>query len=107
MVKPPFAQTEGGVPILEDAMGENPSWKRNYRREYDNWASKPGNMKEHSARVKARREMVKEYGKEHLAGKDIDHVVPLRDKIHNTRANWRVSSERANRNWRKGKKGYD
>jgi hypothetical protein len=88
-------------------MGENPPEKRNYRKEYDNWKAKPGNMKEHSARVKARREMVKLYGKDALEGKDIDHIVPLRDKMANTRSNWRISTVRANRNWRKNQKGYD
>jgi len=88
-------------------MGENPSHKRNYAREYANFKKDPQNMKEHSARVKARREMVKEYGKHAIAGKDIDHVTPLRNKGSNVRENWRVQSVTANRNWRKNKKGYD
>ena len=89
-------------------MGDNPPEKRDYAHEYANWKKDPQNMKDHSARVKARRAMVREYGKEKLAGKDIDHIEPLRDPgTNNARSNWRVSSERANRNWRKGKKGYD
>lgn len=89
-------------------MGDNPASERDYKREYANWKKNPQNMKDHSARVKARREMVKEYGKEALAGKDIDHIRPLRYAgTDNSRENWRISSERANRNWRKGKKGYD
>lgn len=88
--------------------GKNPPEKRNYKREYELWLKRPNAMKDHSARVKARREMTKEYGKEFLAGKDIDHIEPLRDPgTNNARSNWRVSSARANRNWRKGKKGYD
>jgi hypothetical protein len=87
--------------------GKNPPEKRDYAREYKNFLKNPKNMKKTAARVQARRVMVREYGKEFLAGKDIDHVTPLRDGGKNVRSNWRVSSERANRNWRKGKKGYD
>ena len=65
-------------------------------------------MKDHSARVKARREMVKEYGKDALVGKDIDHRHPLRDPgTDNRPSNWRIESAHLNRSWRKGKKGYD
>lgn len=89
-------------------MGENPASGRNYKHEYANWKRDPHHMKEHSMRVKARREMVKEYGKQAVAGKDIDHIHPLRDvRDINTRSNWRILSEHANRSWRKGKKGYD
>lgn len=87
--------------------GENPPEKRNYDKEYADWKKRPNAMKLQYARVKARRAMEKEYGKERLAGKDIDHIEPLRNGGGNTRSNWRVSSPRANRNWRKGKKGYD
>jgi hypothetical protein len=89
-------------------MGENPASKRNYKREYELWKKRPNAMDIQYDRVKARRAMVKEYGKEALAGKDIDHIRPLRDDPSGGgRSNWRVSSPRANRNWRKGQKGYD
>jgi len=89
-------------------VSKNPPEKRNYAREYENWKKRPNAMDDQYARVKARRGMVKEYGKAHLAGKDIDHIEPLRDPgTNNARSNWRISSPRANRNWRKGKKGYD
>jgi hypothetical protein len=88
-------------------MGDNPPEERNYAREYANWKKRPHAMKNQYARVKARRAMVKEYGKEFMHGKDVDHIEPIRDKGPNVRSNWRVSTERANRNWRKGKKGYD
>jgi hypothetical protein len=89
-------------------MGENPSWKRDYKKEYARFKADPQNMKDHSARVKARREEVKRYGKEALEGKDIDHIHPLRDPgTDNDPSNWRVSSVRANRNWRRGLRGYD
>ena len=92
-------------------MSENPPEKRDYDREYANWKKKKGNMDRQYARVKARREMIKEYGKERLAGKDIDHVRPLRNdfsaKPGGGKSNWKISSPKANRDWRKGKKGYD
>lgn len=81
---------------------------RDYKHEYEMWKQRPHAMDEQYAHVKARRAMVKEYGKEFLKGKDIDHIVPFRDDPSGRdRANWRVSSIRANRNWRKGQKGYD
>jgi hypothetical protein len=89
-------------------MGDNPASERNYKREYALWKKRPNAMKDHSARVKARREMIKEYGKEAVAGKDIDHIHPLRDPgTDNRPSNWRIESAKANRSWRKGKKGYD
>jgi hypothetical protein len=89
-------------------MGENPASKRDYKREYELWLKRPNAMKDHSARVKARRAAVKEYGKAYLQGKDVDHIEPLRDPgTNNSPSNWRVVSSRANRSWRKGKKGYD
>jgi hypothetical protein len=88
--------------------GKNPPDKRDYDHEYALWKKRPHTMDIQYARVKARRAMTKEYGKDKLVGKDIDHITPLRDKADGGgRSNWRVSSERANRNWRKGKKGYD
>jgi hypothetical protein len=89
-------------------MGDNPASERNYKHEYALWKKNPQNMKDHSARVKARREMVKKYGEDRLRGKDIDHINPLRRPgTDNAPTNWRISSVRANRNWRRGMKGYD
>lgn len=85
----------------------NPPEGRDYDREYELWKKRPHAMDNQYARVKARRAMVREYGKAALVGKDIDHIDPIRNGGTNTRSNWRVSSEKANRNWRKGKKGYD
>lgn len=89
-------------------MSSNPPDKRNYAHEYALWKKRPHAMDIQYAHVKARRAMVKEYGKTALSGKDIDHIEPFRDDPSGGgRSNWRVSSERANRNWRKGQKGYD
>jgi hypothetical protein len=88
--------------------GPNRPEDRDYAKEYANFKKNPQNMKDHSARVKARREMVKRYGKEALEGKDIDHAEPLRRPgTNNAPSNWRIQSVGANRDWRKGKKGYD
>ena len=46
---------------------------RNYRKEYDNYQSKPEQRKRNDARKKSRRKMVKAVGKSKLRGKDIDH----------------------------------
>jgi len=89
-------------------MGDNPASERDYKKEYAAFKANPQNMKDHSARVKARREMVKKYGEAALRGKDIDHIRPLRGPgTPNSPGNWRISSVGDNRDWRKGKKGYD
>ena len=67
-------------------MGENPASKRNYKREYELWKKRPHAMDIQYDRVKARRAMVKEYGKAALEGKDIDHIVPLSRPVHRRRA---------------------
>jgi len=89
-------------------MSKNPKEKRDYDKEYADWLKRPNAMDDQYARVKARRAMVKEYGKKALAGKDVDHIEPLRDPGTNNRpSNWRAISAAKNRSWRKGKKGYD
>ena len=89
-------------------MGDNPASERNYAREYANWKKRPHAMDIQYKRVKARRAMEKEYGKDALKGKDVDHIHPLRDDPSGGgRSNWRVSTEKANRDWRKNQKGYD
>ncbi|WP_374309868.1 hypothetical protein [Methylocella sp.] len=51
--------------------------------------------------------MKKKLGAAAIAGKDIDHKHPIRNGGGNSAGNLRVRSEKANRSWRKGKKGYD
>jgi hypothetical protein len=89
-------------------MGDNPASERNYKREYELWKKRPNAMKDQVARVTARRAMAREYGKEALVGKDVDHIEPLRDPgTNNARSNLRLVASGKNRAWRKGKKGYD
>ena len=68
---------------------------RNYRKEYDNYQGTPEQRKRNDARKKARRKMVKKYGKAQLAGRDIDHAD--RNPHNNSSSNLRISSVRSNR----------
>ena len=68
---------------------------RNYRKEYDNYQSKPEQRKRNDARKKSRRKMVKAVGKMKLLGKDIDHKD--RNPCNTSRGNLRIQSKAANR----------
>jgi len=69
--------------------------KRNYRKEYDNYQSKPKQRKRNDCRKKSKRDMTKELGKTKLKGKDIDHKD--RNPCNTSRKNLRVSTVKANR----------
>ena len=69
--------------------------KRNYRKEYDNYQSKPAQRRRNDARKKARRLMIKKKGKAALRGKDIDHKD--RNPKNNSMSNLRIQSRRKNR----------
>ena len=71
--------------------------KRNYKREYELYHSKPENRANRSKRVLARRAMEKELGKDALRGKDVDHIKPLSKGGSNRRSNLRVTSISKNR----------
>ena len=68
---------------------------RNYRKEYDNYHSRPEQRKNRSSRNLARRLMKKKLGINKIRGKDIDH----KDKNprNNSRKNLRVRSKSYNR----------
>lgn len=68
---------------------------RNYRKEYDNYQSKPEQRKRNDARKKSRRKMVKIVGKSKLKGKDIDHKD--RNPRNTSRKNLRIQSKKTNR----------
>jgi len=68
---------------------------RNYRKEYDNYHSRPEQRKRRSSRVLARRLMEKKLGKSALAGKDVDHKNG--DPTDNRLSNLRVMSKSRNR----------
>lgn len=69
--------------------------KRNYRKEYDNYQSKPAQRRRNDARKKARRLMIKKKGKAALRGKDIDHKD--RNPKNNSMSNLRIQSRKKNR----------
>ena len=68
---------------------------RNYRKEYDNYQSKPEQRKRNDARKKSRRKMVKAVGKSKLRGKDVDHKD--RNPKNTCRKNLRIQSKKTNR----------
>lgn len=67
---------------------------RNYRKEYDNYHSKPEQKKDRAGRNGARRMMKKKYGNS-LLGRDIDHKD--RNPRNNSMSNLRVQSKSMNR----------
>ena len=68
---------------------------RNYRKEYDNYHSRPEQKRRRAGRNKARAIMTKSRGKAALAGRDIDHKD--RNPLNNGRKNLRISSKSINR----------
>ena len=74
---------------------------RDYKREYALYAGTPEHIHERSQRNKARRLAAHKYGKDAIAGKDIDHKNPIRDGGTNSMHNLRVRSVHLNRNWHK------
>jgi len=67
--------------------------QRNYRKEYDNYHSKPEQRENRSSRNKARRKLAK-HGYE-LKGKDVDHKDG--NPRNNSRSNLRIQSPSTNR----------
>ena len=67
---------------------------RNYRKEYDNYHSRPEQRKNRSSRVLARRLMKKKLGVK-IKGKDVDHKD--RNPRNNSLSNLRIRSKSSNR----------
>jgi hypothetical protein len=67
---------------------------RNYKKEYDNYHSKPEQKKDRAGRNGARILMKKKHGNS-LLGKDIDHKD--RNPRNNSMSNLRIQSKSANR----------
>lgn len=68
---------------------------RNYRKEYDNYQSKPEQRKRNDARKKSRRKMAKVVGKSRIRGKDIDHRD--RNPRNTSLRNLRIQTKKKNR----------
>ena len=78
---------------------------RNYRKEYDNYHSRPEQIKNRNKRNAARAELMKE-GLVHKGdGKDVDHKRPLDKGGSNSRSNLRVQSKSANRSFPRDSRG--
>ena len=71
--------------------------KRNYRKEYDSYHSKPEEKKRRAKRNAARRTAAKAGKVSKGDGKDIDHKRPLSKGGTNAKSNTRVRSRSANR----------
>ena len=67
---------------------------RNYRKEYDNYQSKPKQKKNRAGRNGARRIMKKKYGNS-ILGRDVDHKD--RNPRNNSKGNLRLQSKSSNR----------
>lgn len=68
---------------------------RNYRREYDRYQGRPEQIRNRSNRNKARREMMKQYGKAALDGHDIDHTDG--NPMNNSLQNLKITTKKYNR----------
>ena len=69
--------------------------------------SRPSQVKKRMARNRARAPLMREGIVKKGDGKDVDHKVPLDRGGSNARSNLRVTSQKKNRGWRRGKSGYN
>lgn len=78
--------------------------KAEYDRKYN---ARPDQVKKRMARNRARAALMREGVVKKGDGKDVDHKVPLDRGGSNARSNLRVTSQKKNRGWRRGKSGYN
>ena len=71
--------------------------KRDYKREYETYHSKPKAKKERSQRNSARRQAEKDGRVKKGDGLDLDHIKPIRQGGSNSKKNTRVVSKSSNR----------
>jgi hypothetical protein len=69
--------------------------ERDYKKEYQDYHSKPEQIKRRSSRNKARRLVVATRGKDKLKGKDVDHLD--KNPLNNSLKNLRITSIKKNR----------
>ena len=77
--------------------------RRNYRKEYDNYDSKPDQKKKRAKRNAARRMMEKEGKVRKGDGKDVSHKKPPSKGGSNKRSNLKVTSKSKNRSFKRTK----
>ena len=75
--------------------------KRDYKKEYKEYHAKPKQKKRRAQRNAARNKMEKAGKVKKGDGMDVDHK--NRSTADNGRSNLRVTSQKQNRGWRKGK----
>jgi hypothetical protein len=78
---------------------------RDYKKEYQQYHSKPEQIKRRAMRNAARREYEKRYG-DLPSNIDVDHKRMLKDGGTNDLSNLRAIPEEKNSAWRKGRRGY-
>ncbi len=83
--------------IIREMLAEIIEEERNYRKEYDNYHSKPDQKKNRAQRNNARRGAEREGRVSKGDGKDIDHKNPIRSGGSNDPSNLRVRDKSANR----------
>lgn len=76
------------------------------KRQVKGYNAQPDKVAKRSTNNKARRMLAKEGLVKKGDGKDVDHKKPLRSGGTNAESNLQVKSQKSNRGWRKGKKGY-
>jgi hypothetical protein len=79
---------------------------RDYKKEYAEYHSRPAQKKKRAQRNAARSKMEKEGRVSKGDGKDVAHKKSIKSGGSNAGSNLKVSSQKANRGWRKGKSGY-
>jgi 5-methylcytosine-specific restriction endonuclease McrA len=84
-------------------MASSPNYVRNYQQEYKTETKK--RRHERALRNRARRALVKRFGKTALRGKDVDHRIPLDKGGSNALSNLRPLAPRNNRSFRRNSKG--
>ena len=80
----------------------NKSNGRRYDLEYARYQGRPSQIRRRSLRNKARRKMVKRFGRAKVRGKDVDHKKFSRG---NSYSNLRIVSKSRNRGFRRSKTG--
>lgn len=69
--------------------------------------ARPEQVKKRMERNRARAKLMREGVVKKGDSKDVDHKVPLDRGGSNDRSNLRVTSQKKNRGWRRGKSGYN
>ena len=81
--------------------------QRDYDKEYDDYHSRPDQIKKRAVRNSARSTMAKAGRVYKGDGVEVDHITPLKKGGDNAPSNLRVVDKKKNRGWRKGKTDYN